>query len=82
MVFTCVFCEKEWCYTTYLCEGCRSLKHTKLLYGDKFNEVIKNVLLRNDQGITNKEKQELSKEKDVVESAMELRNKKLKKNLE
>ena len=79
MVFSCVFCEKEWCYTTYLCSDCRALKHTKLLYGDKFNSVINNVLLRNDKGIENKEGQELKTIKEEVENEMVLRNNKVKK---
>ena len=65
-----------------LCGECRSLKHAKLLYGDKFNEVIRNVLLRTDKAIVKKEVEQLSKEKVDVENEMELRNKKIKKNVD
>ncbi len=81
-MFICVFCEKEYVFTSYLCASCRSLKHTKLLYGDKFDSVITNVLLRNDEGIKNKENNELKKEKTEIESEITLRNNKIvKKNI-
>tara|TARA_R110000823_G_scaffold308340_1_gene431889 strand:- start:10542 stop:10787 length:246 start_codon:yes stop_codon:yes gene_type:complete len=80
-MFVCVFCEKEYVFTSNLCADCRSLKHTKLLYGDKFNSVINNVLLRNEEGIKNKENNELKKEKTEIENEIVLRNKVVKKNI-
>jgi hypothetical protein len=74
MVFTCVFCEENTAITTYLCDECRSLKHIKLLYKCRFNEVIKNCLLRTDDKIKLKEDKEI---KDAVDKmTMTLRNNK------
>ncbi len=81
-MFVCVFCENEYVFSTHLCSSCRSLKHTKLLYGEKFNSVIHNVLLRNEEGIKNKENNELKKEKTEIENEITLRNNKVvKKNI-
>jgi len=60
-MFTCVFCEENTVWTTSLCGACRSLKHTKLLYKDRFNEVIENCLLRTEKKIEHKEKDEINK---------------------
>ncbi len=62
MGFTCIFCESEPCYISYLCDECRALKHTKLLYKERFNEVIKNCLLRTPDKQVYKEKEEIKKD--------------------
>ena len=70
MAFVCVFCEEQPCYFSYLCDNCRALKHTKLLYKERFNEVIKNVLLRTRQDLQqHKIKDEIKKdieEKQII----------------
>ena len=71
-MFSCVFCEVNTVYTTYLCNECRELKHTKLLYKDRFNEVIKNVLLRTDDKQEYKIKDEIKK--DIENKQMVLRS--------
>jgi len=53
-MFSCVFCEEEWCYTTNLCEDCRRLKHLKKIYKERFNECVERVLVRNIAGMDNK----------------------------
>lgn len=73
MVFSCVFCETETVITTYLCASCRELKHIKLLYKDRFNEVITNCLLRTDEKI--KLKEDIEKKVEVDKITMTLRNK-------
>ena len=70
-MFSCVFCEDESVYFGYLCSGCRSLKHTKLLYKERFNEVIKNVLLRTDDKQEHKIKEEIKK--DIEEKTYSLK---------
>ena len=74
MVFTCVFCEENTAITTYLCDDCRSLKHIKLLYKSRFNEVITNCLLRTDDKIKLKEDKEIKTAVDKL--TMTLRNNK------
>jgi len=74
MVFNCVFCEENTAITTYLCEDCRSLKHIKLLYKSRFNEVITNCLLRTDEKIKLKEDKEIKTTVDKM--SMTLRNNK------
>lgn len=73
-MFSCVLCEKETVYTSYLCEKCRRIKHLINLYDDRVYEVLENVLVRNEDGQTNKEKIELKK--DLVKREYNLRNKK------
>jgi hypothetical protein len=73
MVFSCVFCESETVITTYLCTACRELKHIKLLYKDRFNEVITNCLLRTDDKI--KLKEDIEKKTEVEKINMTLRTK-------
>lgn len=73
-MFSCVFCEENTCYTTYLCSECRELKHTKLLYKNRFNDVIKSVLLRTDDKQEYKIKDEIKK--DIEVKQMVLRSKK------
>tara|TARA_R110002167_G_scaffold40146_3_gene123772 strand:+ start:1915 stop:2193 length:279 start_codon:yes stop_codon:yes gene_type:complete len=53
-MFSCVFCEEEWVYTTNLCENCRRLKHLKKIYRERFNETLERVLVRNIAGMDNK----------------------------
>tara|TARA_R110002153_G_scaffold42788_1_gene121353 strand:+ start:7926 stop:8195 length:270 start_codon:yes stop_codon:yes gene_type:complete len=62
MPFLCVFCEKERCYFSYLCDGCREQKHLKLLYGDRYDEIVKNVLLRTNDKQEHKIKVEIKKD--------------------
>jgi len=62
MPFLCVFCEKERCYLTYLCDKCREQKHLKLLYGDRYDEIVKNVLLRTKNKQEHKIKEEIKKD--------------------
>lgn len=79
-MFTCVLCEKEWSgLTTHLCPKCRRIKHLINLYDEKVYNVLENVLVRNDQGIENKENQALKEVKEEVENTMCLRNNKVKK---
>ena len=72
-MFDCIFCENKTVLTTYLCFECRELKHIKLLYKDRFNEVIKNCLLRTNEKIKIKEDDE--KKIEVEKIKMTLRNK-------
>ncbi len=76
MVFSCVFCEEEWCYMTNLCESCRRLKHLKKIYGERFNSCLEKVLVRNEQGQENKETAILKEEKENVEYHIKLRDRK------
>ena len=71
MVFLCVFCEKERCYLTYLCEGCREQKHLKLLYGDRYDEIVKNVLLRTNNKQEHKIKEEIKKDIQTKKNILE-----------
>ncbi len=81
MVFSCVFCEEEYAVMTYLCAKCRRLKHLKLTYGDRFNETIETVLVRNKEGQKNKEHQLISTEiKETEKFNMTLRSKDTKKS--
>lgn len=70
MGFYCIFCEEQPCYLSYLCADCRSLKHTKLLYKERFNEVIKNVLLRTPEKQVYKEKEEMKKDIEEKQKAV------------
>ena len=74
MFFTCVFCETNTAITTYLCSECRELKHIKLLYKDRFNQVITNCLLRTDEKIKLKEDEKIKESIDKI--SMTLRNNK------
>ena len=38
-MFSCVFCEEEWVYTTNLCENCRRLKHLKKIYRERIKRL-------------------------------------------
>ena len=71
MVFLCVFCEKERCYLTYLCTGCREQKHLKLLYGDRYDEIVKNVLLRTNNKQEHKIKEEIKKDIQTKKNILE-----------
>ena len=74
MGFVCVFCEEQPCYFSYLCNDCRALKHIKLTYKDRFNEVIKNVLVRTPEKQEHKIKDEIKK--DIENKSYALRSKK------
>lgn len=74
MPFLCVFCEKERCYLSYLCDACREQKHLKLLYGDRYSEIVKNVLLRTNTKQEYKIKEEIKK--DINSKKKEIENKK------
>jgi hypothetical protein len=74
-MFSCVFCEEEYTLTTYLCEKCRRLKHLKKIYRDRFNEVLEHVLVRNEEGMYKKERQEITKEKEQIENNLQNKNK-------
>lgn len=71
-MFTCIFCEDATVYTAYLCTDCRSLKHIKLTYKDRFNEVINSVLVRTPEKQEYKIKDELKK--DIENKQMVLRS--------
>ena len=78
-MFSCVFCEVNSVITSSLCEECRSLKHIKLLYKERFNEVITNCLLRTNDKIALKENDEKMKEVDKITATMNTRGKTLEK---
>jgi len=61
-MFSCVFCEENTVYTSYLCSSCRALKHIKLTYKQRFNEVINNVLVRTPEKQEYKIKDEIKKD--------------------
>ncbi len=75
-MFSCVFCEEEYALITNLCEKCRRLKHLKKIYGDRFNEVLEHVLVRNEEGMNKKETQEITKEKEKIEYNLRTKDKK------
>ena len=77
MVFTCVFCEEQTCYVSYLCDDCRALKHIKLTYKDRFNQVIQSVLVRSPEKQDYKIKDEIKK--DIESKTYALRSKNEKK---
>jgi hypothetical protein len=72
-MFLCVFCEQSSCYVSYLCEECRALKHIKLTYKERFDEVIQNVLVRTPDKQEHKIKDELKK--DIQKKEYLLRSK-------
>jgi len=71
MVFSCILCEKETCYITNLCDKCRRVKHLINLYDHKVYDVLEDVLVRGNKGITNKCKKKLEQEKDDLEIQLE-----------
>ena len=73
-MFLCVFCEHEPCYVSYLCDKCRALKHIKLTYKDRFDEVIQNVLVRTPEKQQYKINDEVKK--DIEKKEYSLRSKK------
>ena len=77
MVFTCIFCEEQTCYVSYLCNDCRALKHIKLTYKHRFNEVIQSVLVRTPDKQEYKIKDEIKK--DIESKSYALRSKNEKK---
>ena len=76
MVFSCIFCEIEPCYISYLCNGCRALKHIKLTYKDRFDEVIQNVLVRNQEKQQYKINDEIKKDIEKKEYSLRSKEKK------
>ena len=76
-MFSCLFCERNTVYTSYLCDTCRALKHIKLTYGDRFNEVIQSVLVRSPDKQEHKIKDEIKK--DIESSQRVLRSDQKKK---
>jgi len=70
-MFSCRLCEKETVITTNLCEKCRRVKHLINLYDDRVYQVLEDVLVRQDKGITNKCKKKLEEEKDNVVAQIE-----------
>ena len=75
-MFLCVFCEAESCYVSYLCDSCRALKHIKLTYKERFNEVIQNVLVRTPDKQEYKIKDELKKDIEKKEYLLRSKEKK------
>ena len=76
-MFSCIFCEENTVYTSYLCAECRALKHIKLTYKDRFNEVINSVLVRTPEKQEYKIKDEIKK--DIENKQMVLRSTEKKK---
>jgi len=76
-MFSCVFCEEATVYTSYLCDECRALKHIKLTYKDRFNDVIQSVLVRTPEKQEYKIKDQIKK--DIEEKQMVLRSTEKKK---
>tara|TARA_R110000744_G_scaffold15980_1_gene44246 strand:+ start:332 stop:562 length:231 start_codon:yes stop_codon:yes gene_type:complete len=76
MVFSCIFCEIEPCYISYLCDKCRALKHIKLTYKDRFDEVIQNVLVRNQEKQQYKINDEIKKDIEKKEYSLRSKEKK------
>ena len=75
-MFLCVFCEQSSCYVSYLCEECRALKHIKLTYKERFDEVIQNVLVRTPDKQEHKIKDELKKDIQKKEDFLRSKEKK------
>tara|TARA_R110002072_G_scaffold116929_1_gene247596 strand:+ start:2359 stop:2580 length:222 start_codon:yes stop_codon:yes gene_type:complete len=73
-MFLCCFCEDQPCYVSYLCDRCRALKHIKLTYKDRFDEVIQNVLVRTPEKQQYKINDEVKK--DIEKKEYSLRSKK------
>ena len=61
-MFSCVLCEKETVITSHLCSNCRRIKHLLNLYEGRVYEVLENVLVRNEEGQSKKESQEIIKD--------------------
>ncbi len=70
-MFSCRLCETETVITTNLCNKCRRVKHLINLYEDRVYEVLEDVLVRQDKGITNKCKKKLEEEKENVVNKIE-----------
>ena len=75
-MFTCSLCERETCYIAKFCDKCRRIKHYLNLYGDRPYEILDNVLSRDIEKQSNKEKFEIKKE--IEKKEYNLRTKKLK----
>jgi len=71
MYFSCRLCERETVITSNLCDKCRRVKHLLNLYEDRVYEVLEDVLVRQDKGITNKCKKKLEEEKENVVNKIE-----------
>ena len=72
-MFSCVLCERETVYTSYLCDKCRRIKHLINLYENRVYNVLESVLVRNEEGEANKVKIELKK--DIEKREYNLRKK-------
>lgn len=47
-MFSCVMCEKEWCYVSSFCPSCRIIKNIGNSYGfEEIRMVLEKVCLRN-----------------------------------
>lgn len=73
MYFSCRLCERETVITSNLCDKCRRVKHLLNLYQDKVYDVLEEVLVRKDQGISNKCKDELIQQKNQVEQRIKIK---------
>ena len=63
-MFTCVLCEKEWCYFQSFCPSCRVIKNIGNSYGfGEIKEVLETVCLRNKKQRKYKE-DDIKKEKE------------------
>lgn len=71
-MFSCRLCEKETVITSNLCDKCRRIKHLLNLYEDKVYDVLEEVLVRKEQGINNKCKEELINQKNQVEQRIKI----------
>tara|TARA_R100001591_G_scaffold109099_1_gene118904 strand:- start:385 stop:645 length:261 start_codon:yes stop_codon:yes gene_type:complete len=76
-MFSCVLCERETCYFAKFCDKCRRIKHYINLYGDRPIEILDNVLSRDIEKQSNKEKVEI--EKEIETKKYNLREKKINK---
>ena len=73
MYFSCRLCERETVITSNLCDKCRRVKHLLNLYEDKVYDVLEEVLVRKEQGINNKCKDELIEQKNQVEHRIKIK---------
>jgi len=76
-MFECTLCERETCYFSKFCDKCRRIKHYINLYNDRPIEILDNVLSRDIEKQSNKEKVEI--EKEIETKKYNLREKKTSK---